>query len=60
MSHTTKVCERVVEHCLREIMMISMNQFGFISRRSTIYIKDRAYALYTCPFSKRVPKYTPS
>jgi hypothetical protein len=28
--HTLKVWERIIEHGVREVLMISMNQFGFI------------------------------
>ena len=36
MSHTMKLWERVIEHRLRAIMRISMNQFGFMPERSTM------------------------
>ena len=35
-SHTMKLWERVNEHRLRHETIVSENQFGFISRRSTI------------------------
>jgi hypothetical protein len=35
MSHTTKLWKRVNKHCLKEITRFSMNQFGFLSRKST-------------------------
>ena len=31
-----KLCERVMEHRLRAIMRVSMNQFGFMPGRSTM------------------------
>jgi hypothetical protein len=36
MSHSMKLWERVIEHRLRGITGISLNQFGFMPRRSTI------------------------
>jgi hypothetical protein len=36
MSHTMKLWERVIEHRLRGMTHIIMNQFGFMSRRSTM------------------------
>jgi hypothetical protein len=36
MSHTSKIWERGIEHCLKGIMSISLNQFGFMSERTTI------------------------
>ena len=36
MSHTMKLWERVIEHRLRAITRVSMNQFGFMSGRSTM------------------------
>ena len=36
MSHTMKLCERVIEHRLRGITRVSMNQFSFMPRRSTM------------------------
>ena len=35
MSHTMKLWERVIEHRLRAITRVSMNQFGFMPGRST-------------------------
>ena len=36
MSHTMKLWERVIKHCLRAITRVSMNQFGFMPGRSTM------------------------
>ena len=36
MSHTMKLWERVIEHRLKAITQVSMNQFGFMPRRSTM------------------------
>ena len=36
MSHMTKLWVRVIEHRLRRLMCITMNQFGFMPGRSTI------------------------
>ena len=36
MSHTMKLWERVIEHRLRAITRVSMNQFGFMPGRSTM------------------------
>jgi hypothetical protein len=36
MSHTMKLWERVIEHHLRRIMRIYLNQFSFMSRRSSM------------------------
>jgi hypothetical protein len=36
MSHTMKLCERVIEHRLRKLKIISKIQFGFMFGRSTI------------------------
>jgi hypothetical protein len=36
MSHTMKLWERVLEHCLRGITRISMNQFDFMPERLTM------------------------
>ena len=36
MSHTMKLCERVIEHRLRATTRVFMNQFSFMSRRSTM------------------------
>ena len=38
MSHTMKLWERVIEHRLRAITRISMNQFGFMPGRSTMEV----------------------
>ena len=38
MSHTMKLWERVIEHCLRAITRVSMNQFGFMPGRSTMEV----------------------
>jgi hypothetical protein len=38
MSHTMKLCGRVIEHLLREITRISMNKFGFMLKRSTMEV----------------------
>jgi hypothetical protein len=36
MSHTMKLWERVIEHCLRGMTHITMNQFGFMPGSSTM------------------------
>ena len=36
MNHTMKLWERFIEHRLRAITRVSMNQFGFMPGRSTI------------------------
>ena len=36
MIYTMKLCERVMEHTLRQKTKISKNQFGFMKWRSTI------------------------
>ena len=36
MSHTMKLCERVIEHRLRAITRVSMKQFGFMPGWSTM------------------------
>ena len=36
MSHTMKLWERVIEHRLRAIMRVFMNQFGFMPGKSTM------------------------
>jgi hypothetical protein len=36
MSHTMKLWERVIEHFLRGMMHITVNQFGFMPERSTM------------------------
>ena len=38
MSHTMKLWERVIEHRLRAITWVSMNQFGFMPGRSTMEV----------------------
>jgi hypothetical protein len=37
-SHTMKLCERVIEHRLRRITRISMNQFSYMPKRSTMEV----------------------
>jgi Reverse transcriptase (RNA-dependent DNA polymerase) len=36
MSHTMKLWERVIEHRLKKLTIVSKNQFGFMLGRSTI------------------------
>jgi hypothetical protein len=36
MSHTMKLWERIIEHRLREVTNVTENQFGFMSKRSTM------------------------
>jgi hypothetical protein len=36
MSHTMKLCERIIEHCLRGVTNITENQFDFMPERSTM------------------------
>ena len=36
MSHTMKLWERVIEHRLRAVTWVSMNQFSFMPRRLTM------------------------
>ena len=36
MNHTMKLWERVIEHRLRAIMRVAINQFGFMPGRSTM------------------------
>jgi hypothetical protein len=36
MSHTMKLWERVIEHRLRKLTIVSKNQFGFMPGRSTM------------------------
>jgi hypothetical protein len=36
MSHTMKICERIIEHRLRGVTNITKNQFGFMPGRSTM------------------------
>jgi hypothetical protein len=38
MSHTMKLCERIIEHCLRGVTNISENQFGFMPERLTMEV----------------------
>jgi uncharacterized Zn finger protein len=38
MSHTMKIWERVIEHCLRKLTTVSKNQFGFMPGRSTMEV----------------------
>jgi hypothetical protein len=36
MSHTMKLCERIIEHCLRDVTNVTENQFSFMPGRSTM------------------------
>jgi hypothetical protein len=36
MSHTMKLRERIIEHCLRGVTNVTENQFGFMPGRSTM------------------------
>jgi hypothetical protein len=36
MSHTIKLWERIIEHCLRGVTNVSENQFVFMPGRSTM------------------------
>jgi hypothetical protein len=36
MSHTMKLCERIIEHRLRGVTNVTENQFGFMPGRSTM------------------------
>jgi hypothetical protein len=36
MSHTMKLWEKIIKHCLKEVTNVTENQFGFIPRRSTM------------------------
>jgi hypothetical protein len=36
MSHTIKLWERIIEHCLRGVTNVTENQFGFMPGRSTM------------------------
>jgi DNA repair protein RadC len=36
MSHTMKLCERIIEHRLRGVTNVTENQFSFMSGRSTM------------------------
>jgi hypothetical protein len=38
MSHTMKLCERIIEHRLRGVINVTENQFGFMSGRSTMEV----------------------
>jgi hypothetical protein len=38
MSHTMKLCERVIEHRLRKLTTVFKSQFGFMFGRSTINV----------------------
>jgi hypothetical protein len=38
MSHTMKLCERVIEHRLRKLTTVFKSQFGFMFGRSTIKV----------------------
>jgi hypothetical protein len=36
MSHTIKLCEKIIEHRLREVINVTKNQFSFMPGRSTM------------------------
>jgi hypothetical protein len=36
MSHTMKLCERIIEYCLKGVANVIENQFGFMPGRSTM------------------------
>jgi hypothetical protein len=36
MSHTIKLCERIIKHRLRGVTNVTENQFGFMLGRSTM------------------------
>jgi hypothetical protein len=36
MSHTMKLCKRIIKHRLREVTNVTENQFGFMPGRSTM------------------------
>jgi hypothetical protein len=36
MSHTMKLCERIIEHRLRGVTNVTKNIFGFMPERSTM------------------------
>jgi hypothetical protein len=36
MTHTMKLWEGIIEHCLQGVTNVTENQFGFMPRRSTI------------------------
>jgi hypothetical protein len=38
MSHTMKLWERILKHCLRGVTNVTKNQFGFIPGRSTMEV----------------------
>jgi hypothetical protein len=38
MSHTMKLWERTIEHCLRRVTNVTKNQFGFMLGRSTMEV----------------------
>jgi hypothetical protein len=38
MSHTMKLWQRIIEHCLRGVTSVIKNQFGFMPERSTIEV----------------------
>jgi hypothetical protein len=38
MSHTMKLWERIIKHCLKRVTNVTENQFGFIPRRSTMEV----------------------
>jgi hypothetical protein len=38
MSHTMKLWERTIEHCLRRVTNVTENQFGFMLGRSTMEV----------------------
>jgi hypothetical protein len=38
MSHTMKLCERIIEHRLRGVINVTENQFRFMSGRSTMEV----------------------
>jgi hypothetical protein len=38
MSHTMKLCERIIEHRLRGVTNVTENQFGFMPGRSTMKV----------------------
>jgi hypothetical protein len=38
MSHTMKLCQRIIEHRLRGVTNVTENQFGFMLGRSTMEV----------------------
>jgi hypothetical protein len=38
MSHTMKLWQRIIEHCLRGVTSVIKKQFGFMPERSTIEV----------------------